>query len=94
MLILCIIKQANFINVYNNINLWLIRFFFCLLKLKVGDKLRINNKIFIIKEKVYNSYLTRYELGNNYILEILCGKPNFFRIIDKKIFFNLFAITK
>jgi len=67
-----------------------------LLKLNVNDKLKINNEKYTIKEKIfakasdeYHSDITRYELGNEYVLEIEWGKPTFFQIIRKTgIFFK------
>ena len=47
-----------------------------LLKLKVGCKIKINGKTYAIKERIshkahdkYHSNVTRYELGNDYVLE-------------------------
>lgn len=67
-----------------------------LLKLKGKDKIEINNEEYIIKERIfskatdeYHSDITRYELGNEYVLEIEWGKPTFFQIIRKTgIFFK------
>jgi len=37
--------------------------------LKKGTKVKINNKVYTIKEKISKNKITRYEPGNNFILE-------------------------
>ena len=67
-----------------------------LLKLRLNDKIRINDGEYIIKKRKfvkasdeYHSDIIRFELGNDYILEIEWNKPTFFQIIRKKgIFFE------
>ena len=60
-----------------------------LLKLKVGRKIKINGKTYTIKEKQsneandeYHSDTTRYELGNDYILEY-GWSWHFFQLVKK-----------
>ena len=71
-----------------------------LLSLNVGDKININNKTYTIKNKNFykaevphESDVIRYEFDDNYVIEITWNIPNFFQIVNKKIF-NLFTITK
>lgn len=70
-----------------------------LLQLKEKDSVKINGKIFTIQERSFHSAdpkykfeedITRYELGNNYVLEFTADRPSFFQIIEKK---HLFGFT-
>lgn len=70
-----------------------------LLQLKEKDCVKINGKIFAIQERSlhpantkdeFEKDITRYELGNNYVLEFTGDSPNFFKIIKKN---HLFGFT-
>lgn len=70
-----------------------------LLQLKEKTRLKINGKIFTIQERTFHpanpkdefeKNITRYELGNNYVLEFTGNDPGFFQIIEKK---HLFGFT-
>ena len=64
-----------------------------LLKLKVEKKIKINGKIYTTRERSfhksqdkYHSNLTRYELGNDYVLEY-DWSWHFFQLVRKEGWF-------
>ena len=59
--------------------------------LKKGIKLKINGKTYTIKEKSSKDKITRYELGDNYVLE-WDNEWSFFKLETKK--FLWFETTK
>ena len=59
--------------------------------LKKGIKLKINGKTYTIKEKISKDKITRYELGDNYVLE-WDNEWSFFKLETKK--FLWFETTK
>ncbi len=70
-----------------------------LLRLKENDRIKINGKTFTIQERFFYKAdpkdefghdATRYELGNNYVLEFIDEDPSFFQIIEKT---HLFGFT-
>ncbi|MCX6802493.1 MAG: hypothetical protein NT067_05290 [Candidatus Diapherotrites archaeon] len=59
-------------------------------KLETGDKIKINGKIFTIKEKIahpahdeFHSRITRFELGDDFVLEF-DWDWKFFQCVQKK----------
>ncbi|MFH1430394.1 MAG: hypothetical protein ABIG71_02610 [Candidatus Uhrbacteria bacterium] len=68
-----------------------------LLQLQEGERVRINGKAFVIQERSFHPAdlndefgqdTTRYELGDNYILEFVGDSPAFFQIIKKEYLFG------
>ena len=51
--------------------------------LKKGTKVKINGKIYTIKEKISKNKIIRYELGNDYVLEY-DNDWSFFKLKTKK----------
>jgi len=66
-----------------------------IMKLKKGNKIKINGRTFKIKDKEFHKAqdkfdqdVTRFELGNNFVLEFTGDSPAFFQIIEKKGWFG------
>ncbi|MDO8463291.1 MAG: hypothetical protein Q7S96_03395 [bacterium] len=71
-----------------------------LLQLQDGDRIRINDRVFVIERRSFHpahpkdTYdpraITRYELGDDYVLEFDGDRPSFFQIVTKR---HLFGFT-
>ncbi|MBI5065057.1 hypothetical protein HZA97_02365 [Candidatus Woesearchaeota archaeon] len=71
-----------------------------LLNLNVGDIVRINSETFTVRERSFHEKpnewepaITRYEFGNDYVLEFNDETPHFFRLITKKGWFGFTTTT-
>lgn len=64
------------------------------LQLKAGERIKINNTTFVIQEVLFHKSepqdepcdhgVTRFELGNNYVLEFHHESPHFFQLVEKR----------